>query len=512
MKKRYDLEDNEAEQREKIIGLGAKSLRKCYYPELRKKLAYLERFKTLIEQSNDAIFMMDVPSCLLIDVSKSACVQIGYTEDQCLRMTMFDLMPDNEKELHEFFSGKAESLVLETKLRKGSGVETPYEVNMRRVRFSGKEYVVAIARDITERKQYEESLKLTQFALDTFSDLAIWLSPAGKIVYVNRTACSTLGYSREELLSMYIWAIDPIFQSDRFGVKIEEIKQHGGTLKFESQLKTRVGMTFPVSITARYIRYGKSEYIISIVQDITDRKHNEKMLIEAKIQTELYMDLMGHDINNINMTAMGFLEMAYDKLRETGKLGIEDTELLVRPIENLKNSAKLIENLRKIQHEKSHCYKTERINVNRVLADVANQFSVVAGRDIKINFHPGSECYVLANLLLKDVFSNLVGNSIKHSKGALRVDISTSASYTENKRFCCITIEDNGPGIPDERKALLFDFSIALRQKIAGKGLGFYLVKTLVDDFHGKILVEDRVPGDYTKGAKFVVMLPVAGE
>jgi Signal transduction histidine kinase len=44
--------------------------------------------------------------------------------------------------------------------------------------------------------------------------------------------------------------------------------------------------------------------------------------------------------------------------------------------------------------------------------------------------------------------------------------------------------------------------------EVSGKGIGLYLVRTLVDDFHGKIWVENRVAGDYTKGARFVVMLP----
>jgi signal transduction histidine kinase len=43
---------------------------------------------------------------------------------------------------------------------------------------------------------------------------------------------------------------------------------------------------------------------------------------------------------------------------------------------------------------------------------------------------------------------------------------------------------------------------------VTGKGLGLYLVRTLVHDFQGMIWVEDGVPGDPTKGARFVVMLP----
>ena len=44
--------------------------------------------------------------------------------------------------------------------------------------------------------------------------------------------------------------------------------------------------------------------------------------------------------------------------------------------------------------------------------------------------------------------------------------------------------------------------------KASGKGLGLYLVRTLVESYRGCVRVEDRVPGDHTKGAKFVVMLP----
>jgi signal transduction histidine kinase len=73
--------------------------------------------------------------------------------------------------------------------------------------------------------------------------------------------------------------------------------------------------------------------------------------------------------------------------------------------------------------------------------------------------------------------------------------------------FCKVAVEDNGPGIHDDLKALIFDRSHTVK-KLRGKGLGLYIVNTLVGDFHGKVWVEDRVPGDHTKGARFVVMLP----
>jgi signal transduction histidine kinase len=76
--------------------------------------------------------------------------------------------------------------------------------------------------------------------------------------------------------------------------------------------------------------------------------------------------------------------------------------------------------------------------------------------------------------------------------------------------YYVVTIEDNGPGIPDLRKAELFSRLAPDRRPYHGGGLGLGLVKTLVDDYGGRVWVEDRVPGDHGQGCRFMVMLPVA--
>ena len=362
MKKPSDQQNDNTELFKNILGLGETSYRKSYYPELKEKLAYLERYKALLDHSNDAIFLFNVPSGHFLDVSENACRLIGYTIEECLTKTMYDLIPDKD-ELDKIISGKTESLVLDTVLRRSSSKEAPSEINMSRIRFGGKDYVVAIARDISRRKQAENELR------------------------------------------------------------------------------------------------------------------------DAKTQAELYLDLMSHDINNINQMVMGFLEMADDKLQRNGKLSKEDEELITTPIKVIKNSSRLIENLMKIQKEKMHTYKIEPISIKSILTDVVNQFLSVAGRDVNIDFKPAGDCIVHANLLLTDVFSNIVDNAIKHTKGPLTIGITTSVISLDSKRYCRIVIEDNGPGIPDKHKTYLFDFSVNNRQKNARRGLGLYLVKTLLDEF-----------------------------
>jgi signal transduction histidine kinase len=70
------------------------------------------------------------------------------------------------------------------------------------------------------------------------------------------------------------------------------------------------------------------------------------------------------------------------------------------------------------------------------------------------------------------------------------------------------SVEDTGPGIPDWIKDKLFTRFQRGDTTAHGKGLGLYLVKMLVESYKGAIWVEDRFSGDYTKGARFVVMLP----
>lgn len=90
----------------------------------------------------------------------------------------------------------------------------------------------------------------------------------------------------------------------------------------------------------------------------------------------------------------------------------------------------------------------------------------------------------------------------------MEISISLSKMFENGREYYKVSIEDNGPGISDELKSKLFQRKQRGRSKTAGSGLGLFLVKKLVEDFHGLVWVEDRVPGDHTQGAKFVVMLP----
>jgi signal transduction histidine kinase len=147
-----------------------------------------------------------------------------------------------------------------------------------------------------------------------------------------------------------------------------------------------------------------------------------------------------------------------------------------------------------------------------VVANIKTAYLSVKGRDVSIHVDTPKLCFVKANGLIRDVFTNLIENSIKHSDPGKPLTINIIIKpVKDNKKdyFLCI-VEDNGPGIQDWVKDKIFMRFQRGSTKAHGKGLGLYLVKRLVEDYKGKVWVEDRVPGEYSKGARFVIMLPAA--
>lgn len=256
---------------------------------------------------------------------------------------------------------------------------------------------------------------------------------------------------------------------------------------------------------------GKVEKLICTYYDITERKRAEEALAEVNSQLELYLDLMDHDISNTQQIAIGQLELAREIIAESGKLGTEDMELIDSPVEALQRSARLIDNVRKLQLFNESGVRMDTIDLGKLLAEVVGEQTSITGDRPTIHYDPVSGCLVKANSLLKDAFTNLLGYAIKHSKST-RINISVDKAGQNGSSFYCVALEDFGPGIPDEKKGEVFHQYKRGYTKTKGPGIGQYIVKTLVEGFNGRVNVEDRVPGDYAKGVRFVVELPVAEE
>ena len=172
MKKPSEIDDKRAERRrqedwadrrEEIIGLGEHSLRKTYYPELQQRLDELERFRSLLDQSNDCIFLISIPSLNFVDVNESACRQLGCSREDFLTLPFGNFVPEEviarigALAANKMAEGKDRDTIT-TELQKCCGDPMPVEITIRLVTFNKEQYGVAVARDITERKRAEQAL------------------------------------------------------------------------------------------------------------------------------------------------------------------------------------------------------------------------------------------------------------------------------------------------------------------------------------------------------------------
>lgn len=231
-------------------------------------------------------------------------------------------------------------------------------------------------------------------------------------------------------------------------------------------------------------------------------------LEEARSRAEFYVDIMAHDIGNMDQIAMGYLEMANSILLSgPGKKG-EVQSMLSQSIETLDEIARLIGNIRKVQMGKTGAYSARAINIGDLLERVQAQYQNIPGREIDISFDQKNNCDVMANDLLYEAFSNLAGNSIKHSRGPVKICIRTECYADRGKILCRISIEDNGPGIPDQVKGELIQCKAPGHASGKARGMGICLTKMLIAEFGGQFSLEDRVRGDHSKGLRAVVILP----
>ncbi len=367
--------------------------------------------------------------------------------------------------------------------------------------------------DITEQKRAEERLRNSEARFRSYFELPIIgigiTSVDKKWIQINDKLCEILGYSREELLHstwVEITHPDDILKNIELFNKVISGEIDGYTLDKRFIRKNGDIVYIINSVSCVRCIDGTVDYFVTTVQDISDRDRIEKELMDSKSQAELYVDLMGHDINNMNQVGMGYLELALDML----SLDENGQSLLSKPMSAFENSTRLIDNVRKLQRVKSGELLNTEMDIGQVLSEVQYQYSRLHGRNVSINYVPVIGYAVRANELLYDLFSNLVGNAIKHSNGHPVININVKSVHENRMDYYTVSIEDNGPGIPDDLKPIIFNRRLRGGSKAKGSGIGLFLVKTLVDDYGGRVWVEDRVLDDYTKGSRFVVMLPVA--
>jgi PAS domain S-box-containing protein len=172
------------------------------------------------------------------------------------------------------------------------------------------------AKEINKRKLAEEALKFTRLILDNAADTMAIIDYDGRFIDVNNAFCRSVGYSREQLLSMTVHDIDPLFPAATWSEFWEKLKQ-AGSLTFESRHRTKDGNLIPVEINVNFFEYKGKEYHSGFARDITERKQAEETLRESeerwrKLVTTVPNFIALHDLKGmyifLNHYAEGFSE------------------------------------------------------------------------------------------------------------------------------------------------------------------------------------------------------------
>jgi PAS domain S-box-containing protein len=370
--------------------------------------------------------------------------------------------------------------------------------------------VIEHVRDIDERMRAEEALRESEekyrFLVENSRDIIWKIDLQGRWTFVSGNVERMTGYKSGEIVGKTVWDFvapechEILNERLRQRIRGEEIPP------YELMLVNREGHRTPFEVLSAPIldRDGKIIGIQGISRDISLRRHTERELRLAKAQAELYLDLISHDISNMNQVGLGFLEIALDTLDldESGRA------IILKSMSALESSSQLIDKVRKLQKARSGELSVQEVDLGRTLGDVRDYFMRINAGDVNIDYEQVAGCKVMANELLYDVFSNIVDNAIKHANDKPVVEIRLKEVDECDETLYMVTIEDNGPGVPDELKDQVFDRFRRGDTRAKGRGLGLYLAKTLVESYDGRIWVEDRVPGDHAKGSKFVVLLP----
>jgi two-component system nitrogen regulation sensor histidine kinase NtrY len=141
--------------------------------------------------------------------------------------------------------------------------------------------------------------------------------------------------------------------------------------------------------------------------------------------------------------------------------------------------------------------------LNRIVSDTLAQYRLTAEHvDFETTLDPRVDTWNVDPDLMRRVFSNILKNSIEAMQSAkpaagARISIRTELRGSE----CCITFEDNGPGIPEHIRDRVLDPYVTTKTK--GTGLGLAVVRNIVADHGGTVLVEHPNPG-----TRIVITLP----
>ncbi|MBN1828232.1 MAG: PAS domain S-box protein [Deltaproteobacteria bacterium] len=265
--------------------------------EARRLKAALEesaaKYRQLFDHSPAGIYRLDFRTGRFVEANDVFCKYLGYSREELVSLSPFDILTEESKKLfaerlQKVAAGEDVPEMVEYEIVDKKGKRLFVRINVRNICDADGRTVGAdvVAHEITNLKQAEEALLLTQFAMDHAPDGVLMINDEGIVKYANKTACDSMGYSREELVGMKIFDIDPDFPIEGWEQHKNELKSCG-KMTFEGRHRTKDGRLFPVEVNTNYVEYKGRFLAVAFDRDVAERKKAEETLraSEAKYRS-----------------------------------------------------------------------------------------------------------------------------------------------------------------------------------------------------------------------------------
>ena len=482
----------------------------------KKFIDELSLFKNLVNGSNDYIIVIDRESCKVVDVNETLCTQMGYSRADLLTMVP-DLLMDTVGNFwnRAFLEACGDNyLDVDAVFKAKNGHEIPVEINVTFIEHDDTEYVLAVARNITERKEREVIIQKTRDRVELAlngADLGMWdWDVATDELVFNARWAEMLGYQASCLPGNFKAITGMVHEQERERVisVFQNISPSSPFLEEEFRVNTRDQGSKWLLVRGKATEFdneGKVSRFTGTAMDITQRKLSEEHLQQyadelqhSNEMKELFTDILRHDLLNPAGTIKGFTELL---------LEIENNEQKRSMLEKIqKSDDKLIDMIdtaaKFAKLESQNDLEFFIMDLGELLRNAVENLRPMfeAKKMVTVIRFSGIHSSAV-NPIIEDVFANFLTNAVKYSSE----NTSISIDIFDEGDMWKVAVGDQGEGISDEDKPYVFDrFKRVTKKGVKGSGLGLAIVKRIAELHGGEVGVEDNPEG---KGSRFWIRL-----
>ena len=255
----------------------------------------LKLFRTLVDQSSDAIEVLDLETGRFLDVNERGYLELGYSREEFLALSVFDVDPIVDQSTFQKAKEelrKSGFMMWEGIHQRKDGSTFPVEVNLKYVRVD-REYIVSAARDITERKLAEQSLRESQAQLEgifnSTMDAIVTIDSDQRIIIFNTAAERMFGVSSGEAIGQTLDRFIPENVRQDHRKFIHAFSESDSTKRSMENPTIALtclranGEAFPSEISISHlVEIGGRDLYTAIIRDITERKQAEEALRDSE--------------------------------------------------------------------------------------------------------------------------------------------------------------------------------------------------------------------------------------